>query len=67
MDTVISLAITTQLLLGAGYVAKKLLSVVQKTVVEHITKGLSAADGGGRFLVVRSMSHCFRAWRGEIR
>ena len=48
MDTIVSLAITTMLLLvGAGYVAKKLLPMVQKAAIERIDKGLSKASSLG--------------------
>ena len=44
MDTIISLTITTLLLAGAGYAAKNLLPLAQKSTIERIDKSLSATE-----------------------
>ena len=44
MDIIVSLIMTTLLLAGAGYAAKKLLPVVQKAAIERIDKGLSSTE-----------------------
>ncbi len=44
MDTIVNLIMTVLLLAGAGYAAKKLLPLVQKTAIERIDKGLSSTE-----------------------